>query len=84
MLFDPARHERLTPTLWSDGATAEGIARIAGDAAGRFDPDTLGSTHPMDEPRDADPRQASSSGGTARWPKARACAMAPPATATRS
>jgi len=55
MLYDPARHEPLTATPWSDDAAADGIARIAADTAGRFDPDALWPTHPMDEPRDADP-----------------------------
>lgn len=55
MLYDPARHEPLTETPWSDCAAADGIARIADDAAGRFDPDALWPTHPMDEPTDADP-----------------------------
>lgn len=55
MLYDPARHEPLTATSWSDDAAADGIARIAADTAGRFDPDALWPTHPMDEPRDTDP-----------------------------
>lgn len=54
-LFDPARHEALTSTAWSDAAAADAIFRIAEDAAARFDPDALWPTHPMDEPRDADP-----------------------------
>jgi hypothetical protein len=154
MLHDPARHEPLTATPWSDDAAADGIARIADDAAGRFDPNTLWPTHPMDEPKDTEPycmlyfgaagiiyalrrlsaagapymprafeptveallernrartrdwdadvpsllfgdvgilllqsccwKRANSCGGTARWPKGRAFAMAPPAMATRS
>ena len=55
MLYDRARHEALTATPWNDDAAAAGIARIAEDAAGRFDPDALWPTHPMDEPKDADP-----------------------------
>ena len=55
MLYDRARHEALTATPWSDDAAAAGIARIAEDAACRFDPDALWPTHPMDEPKDADP-----------------------------
>ena len=55
MLYDPARHEALTTTPWSDGAAADAIALIAEDAVARFDPDALWPTHPMDEPEDADP-----------------------------
>ena len=55
MLYDPARHEELTATPWSDNAAADGIARTAEDAVGGFDPDALWPTHPMDEPQDADP-----------------------------
>jgi hypothetical protein len=54
-LFDPARHEGLTSTGWSDAAAADAILRIAEDAVARFDPDALWPTHPMDEPGDADP-----------------------------
>jgi hypothetical protein len=54
-LYDPARHERLTSTSWSDTAAADAILRIAEDAAARFHADALWPTHPMDEPRDADP-----------------------------
>ena len=55
MLYEPARHESLTSTAWSDDAAADAIARIAGDAVARFDPDALWPMHPMDERKDADP-----------------------------
>jgi hypothetical protein len=55
MLYEFARHENLTSTAWSDDAAADAIARIADDAVARFDPDALWPTHPLDEPKDADP-----------------------------
>ena len=55
MLYESARHESLASTAWSDDAAADAIARIAEDAVARFDPDALWPTHPMDEPKDADP-----------------------------
>ena len=54
-LYDPARHEKLTSTSWSEAAAADAVARIAVDAVGRFDPDALWPAHPMDEPKDSDP-----------------------------
>ena len=46
-LYDPARHEKLTSTSWSDAAAADAVARIAEDAVARFDPDALWPAHPM-------------------------------------
>lgn len=48
-LFDPARHEALTATPWSEGAARAAVARIADDALRRFDAATLWPTHPLDD-----------------------------------
>ena len=55
-LHDPARHEALTTTPWSERAAREAVARIAGDALRTFTPDALWPAHPLDDP---DPSDAS-------------------------
>lgn len=58
-LFDPARHEPLTSTPWSEAAAREAIVRIAAAAHAEFDT-TRGSwpAHPRDEPKTPDERFA--------------------------
>ena len=54
MLFDPARHEPLCATPWSDAAARAAIATIVGDICRQFDPDTLWPSHPRErEPGEA-------------------------------
>lgn len=57
-LFDPARHEPLTATPWSEAAAREAIARIAADALAAFTPDGLWPAHPLDEPDTPERRHA--------------------------
>jgi hypothetical protein len=52
MLYEPARHEALTATPWSEGAALDAVARIADDALSSFTPEALWPAHPLD---DADP-----------------------------
>jgi len=49
-LYDPARHEPLTATAWSERAARDAVARITADALRSFTPDGLWPAHPLDEP----------------------------------
>lgn len=49
-LFDPARHEALTPAAWSEAAARAAIARIVDDSLSAFTPEGLWPAHPLDEP----------------------------------
>ena len=50
-LFDPARHEPLTATPWSETAAREAITRIAIAAVSAFDSALLAwPVHPLDDP----------------------------------
>ena len=54
MLHDPARHEALTGTPWSEAQARATIQAIVDDVCSRFDPATLWPTHPRErEPSDA-------------------------------
>ena len=53
MLFEPARHEILTTTPWSDVAAQSAIAAIVEDTVAQFDPDRLWPVHPRDDQKDA-------------------------------
>ena len=54
MLHDPARHEALTGTPWSEAQARATIQAIVDDTCSRFDPTTLWPTHPRErEPSDA-------------------------------
>ena len=57
-LHDPARHEALTTTLWSERAAREAVTRIAGDALRTFTPDALWPAHPLDDPDTPERRHA--------------------------
>ncbi len=59
MLFDPAAHERLTATPWSEGRARAAIAAIAADAEEAFDADALWPAHPLDEDQGPLPAVAS-------------------------
>lgn len=48
MLHDPARHEPLTTTPWSESTARGTIQVIADDVCARFDPITLWPTHPRE------------------------------------
>ena len=48
-LHDPASHEPLTSTAWSEERARAAIDAIAADAEQAFDPDTLWPAHPLDE-----------------------------------
>ncbi len=50
VLHDPARHEPLTTTAWSEAAARQAVDRIAADALARFTPESLWPAHPLDEP----------------------------------
>ncbi|MEO8345084.1 MAG: LanC-like protein [Betaproteobacteria bacterium] len=52
MLSEPARHESLTATPWSDSAAQEAITQIVGDTVVQFDPSGLWPAHPLDDPPD--------------------------------
>ncbi len=56
-LFDPARHEALTHTPWSETLARQAILRICADAEAEFD-EREGSwlSHPLDEPPQPDAR----------------------------
>ena len=56
-LFDPARHERLTTTPWSDASALAAIAHIAADALASFTTEGLWPAHPLDDPNPPDTRQ---------------------------
>jgi Lanthionine synthetase C-like protein len=53
VLFDPANHEHLTETPWSEPRARAAIAGIAADAERAFDEERLWPPHPTDE--DGDP-----------------------------
>ena len=48
MLHDPARHEALTATPWSEAAARSSIQAIADDLCERFDAATLWPVHPRE------------------------------------
>lgn len=48
MLYDPARHEPLCATPWSESAARAAIQAIVADACQRFDAQTLWPSHPRD------------------------------------
>jgi hypothetical protein len=48
MLHDPARHETLTDTPWSETAARRAITAIVADTCARFDPETLWPSHPRE------------------------------------
>lgn len=48
-LYDPASHEPVTSTPWSEQAARAAIAEIAADAEQAFDIDRLWPAHPLDE-----------------------------------
>jgi Lanthionine synthetase C-like protein len=56
-LYDPARHEPLTSTPWSEAAARQAVLRIAAAADAEFDA-ARGSwpTHPLDDPKTPDER----------------------------
>jgi len=58
LLYDPARHEPLTATPWSESAARAAVARIAGDALLSFTPEGLWPAHPLDDPEPPDRRHA--------------------------
>jgi hypothetical protein len=49
VLFDPAGHERLTDTRWSEARARAAIAAVVADAEGAFAADALWPAHPRDE-----------------------------------
>jgi hypothetical protein len=49
VLFDPAAHEPLTQTPWSEARARAAIAAIVADAEAAFDADALWPAHPRDE-----------------------------------
>ncbi len=55
MLHEPARHETLTTTPWSDGDARAAVAQIVADSVARFDPRSLWPAHPLDDSADAAP-----------------------------
>ena len=57
-LFDPARHEPLTATPWSEAAARLAIARIADDALRAYTPEGLWPAHPLDDPDTPERRHA--------------------------
>lgn len=57
-LFNPARHEALTTTPWSESGAREAIERIAADALRTFTPDALWPAHPLDDPDTPERRHA--------------------------
>jgi hypothetical protein len=50
-LFDPARHDELTPGDWREGEAVAAITRIVEDCLDAFTPEGLWVAHPLDEPR---------------------------------
>ena len=57
MLYDTARHGRLTDTAWNEDAARGAVARIAADALHSFDLQALWPPHPLDDPDPPDARQ---------------------------
>ncbi|MEO5770480.1 MAG: LanC-like protein [Burkholderiaceae bacterium] len=57
-LHDPARHEPLTTTRWSEHAAREAVTRIATDALHTFSPSALWCAHPLDDPDTPERRHA--------------------------
>lgn len=57
-LFDPARHEPLTATPWSEAAARRAIARIVDDALRAYTPEGLWPAHPLDDPDTPERRHA--------------------------
>ena len=55
MLHDPARHEALCETPWSEAAARDAIQHIVDDICAQFDPQTLWPSHPRE--READEAQ---------------------------
>ena len=55
MLHDPARHEPLTATPWSEAAACHAIQVIVDDVCACFDSDTLWPTHPREREEGRDP-----------------------------
>ncbi|MES2959407.1 MAG: LanC-like protein [Pseudomonadota bacterium] len=53
-LHDPARHEPLTATRWSESTVDAAIARIVDDTLHDFTPERLWPTHPLDDPGPGD------------------------------
>jgi hypothetical protein len=49
MLHDPARHEALAATSWSEARAREAIERIVRDAEARFTPERWWPAHPRDD-----------------------------------
>lgn len=49
-LFDPARHEALSVSVWDDGAARAAIKRIVSSALADFDAEQGWPAHPLDEP----------------------------------
>jgi len=58
LLFDPARHEPLTSTPWSEDVARAAVERIAADALATFTLEGLWRAHPLDEPDQPDRRHA--------------------------
>jgi len=69
LLYEPARHEPLTATPWSEGAAHEAVARITGDALASFTPEALWPPHPLDDanPADSRPLQLYDGAGGVIW-----------------
>lgn len=49
MLHDPARHEALTASPWSEGRARDAIERVVRDAEARLSPQGWWPSHPRDE-----------------------------------
>ena len=49
MLFDPASHEALVDTPWSESRARAAIAAIVADAESAFDEQSLWPAHPLDD-----------------------------------
>ena len=56
-LYDPARHEPLGTTPWSEAAARAAVARITDDALRVFTPEGLWPAHPLDDPDPPDTRK---------------------------
>ena len=59
MLFEPASHEPLLETPWSEAQARAAIAAIVADAESAFDGQALWPAHPLDE--DGEPRRSPTS-----------------------
>ena len=55
-LHDPARHEPLTSTRWSESAARAAVGQIAADALACVTPEGLWPAHPLDDPATPDAR----------------------------